>query len=71
MWVAINKDGTERVFKNEPVRIGDLWIDKKSFCQTGNISFSYGIPLKKGYIKNILGCYLTWKDLPHKVEHLI
>ena len=56
-WVAVNKDLTENIFDEKPVRGNDTWEYQISV-----------IGLPKGAIKRLIGKELTWKDEPECIN---
>lgn len=66
-WLAVDKDGIEWIFENEPSREpycddgvqGDsVWIDLNDWA----------IPLPKGSIYKLIGRELTWNDEPIELK---
>lgn len=56
VWVAVNKDGSERLYPFEPYRVTDYWTCSMYMGLSGpNI-------LPKGSIKKLIGRDLTWED---------
>lgn len=62
-WVAVDKNGTEWIFENEPSRYPDcddgvqddsVWLDLTEWA----------IPLPKGSIYKLIGRELTWNNNP-------
>lgn len=54
-WLTVdnNKDKTEVIWENRPIRNGNVW------------SFGlFGFPLPKGSIKRLIGKEMTWEDAP-------
>ena len=63
-WVAVDKNGAESIFNNEPSREGDEWWDLFDVC-SDNWS---EIALPKGSIKKLIGRDLTWEDNPVELK---
>lgn len=57
-WLAVDKDGTELIFNNEPSREDDIWIDPW---------WDEYIKLPKGSIKKLIDRELTWDDEPVEI----
>lgn len=55
-WVAVDKDGIERIFPFQPYRVIDYWTCEIYTC------FPVPITLPKGSIKKLIGRDLTWDD---------
>ena len=51
MFVAVNKNGSEYIYENEPVRTESYWVGNGSFME-----------VPKGAIKRLLGYPLKWED---------
>lgn len=59
MWLAVNKNGNEVVFKNKPIRWWrSVWIVDEGADDV--------IEMPTGTIKKLIGKELTWKDEPYK-----
>lgn len=61
-WVAVDKDGTERIYQFRPIRIE---ITNK-FAPRYNYSMQLVLP--KGYIKKLIGKDLAWEDDPVELK---
>lgn len=62
-WIAIDKDGTEKMFQSVPDRNTDYWfIDRNSI-----FNYNVCICLPKGFIKKYIGITLTWEDGPVEI----
>ena len=60
-WLAVDKDGAECVFENEPIKyVTNRWVCKWSDENC--------VLLPKGSIKKLLGKELTWDDDPVEIE---
>lgn len=63
-WIAVSKDGTERIFNKRPLRfytkkhIVDFWFVKDDTC----------VVLPKGTIKKLIGRDMTWTDEPIELK---
>jgi len=57
-WLAVDKDGSEKIYTHKPKRTGTLncWI-------ASNVSAKL-VELPKGTIKRLIGRELTWDDEP-------
>lgn len=71
-WLAVNKDGTEFIFEDEPYRLpSDADPDDKYYWEYGY--YDYGssrgyIELPKGSIEKLIGRKLTWDDKPVELK---
>ena len=64
VWAAVDKDGTEIIFQNKPIKKEgtDVWI-------LSSISWDEQfVELPKGTIKKIIGRDLTWEDEPVMIK---
>lgn len=78
-YLAVNPDGKEYAFHNEPVRVINKqnesynhWEDRETYDFIRGVTTSasdYKILLPKGTIKKIIGKNLTWKDKPVKMKY--
>lgn len=60
-WLAVDKDGTEKMFKRHPSRCkynNDAWYD----------FFNTVVELRKGSIKKLIRKQLTWEDEPIELK---
>ena len=64
-WLAVNKDGTETVSPQKPIRdfwewsyLEEIWVESE--CGSAEIT----IMLPKGSIYKLIGKELTWSDEP-------
>jgi len=57
-WVAVDKDGREHIYMDEPLRNNDSF---------GSGLAQY-VPLPEGSIEKLTGVKLTWSDEPIKIE---
>ena len=55
-WVAVDKDGTEKMYSLKPKRCETMWDE---FLEPDN---PFAIILPKGIIKKLVGRELTWKN---------
>lgn len=60
-WVAVDKDGTEYIFRKEPERLSVNWQDLM-------YGFYTDIRLPRGSIKKLIGKDLTWQDEPVELK---
>ena len=72
-WVAVDAYGDEYIFKNEPKRDGNWWVDPiyESFDgQGGALEYHHSsdIQLPKGTIKKLIGRDLNWKSKPIELK---
>lgn len=59
-WVAVDKDGSEWVYRGVPKRCeNDVWFDTY---------WEENIELPKGSIKKLIGRDLTWEDEPVELK---
>lgn len=66
-WIAVNKDGEERIFHYKPTRQNDVWRDELTYNEPRTryaIPNDYSILLPKGTIELIIGKKMTWADEP-------
>ena len=61
-WGAVDKDGTEKIFPQEPYRVLDYWT-----CPM-YVRLSAPIILPKSSIKKLIGRDLTWEDKPVELK---
>ena len=61
-WVAVDRDGSERIYHFSPYREADYWT-----CPMA-MPLSRPIELPKGSIKKLIGRDLTWKDDPSELK---
>ena len=57
-WLAVDKDGSERIYPFEPYRVTDYWTCSMYMYML----LSAPINLSKGSIKKLIGRDLTWED---------
>lgn len=63
-WLAVDKDGSEYIYSNEPIRDSVVWckdIDKHGE-DIGDM-----VELPNGSIYNLIGHNLTWEDKPVEI----
>ena len=60
-WVAVDADGSEWVFEQEPFRVIEYY-------RWGFYRWSSGIQLPKGSIKALIGRELIWNDEPVELQ---
>lgn len=65
-WLAVNKNGTELITPEKPVRVrGYQWDYSEEVCiESEQGSVSIEIELPKGSIYRLIGKELTWNDEP-------
>ena len=61
-WVAIAKDGSEKIFPLEPYRVTDYWTCSMYMFISG------ATLLPKGSIKELIGRDLNWGDNPVELK---
>lgn len=80
-YLAVNKDGSEYIFREMPQRYiiyeeddvfpsgcrSDDYFWGIEICGPYNNDIDYGIELPKGTIELLIGRKLTWKDNPIKL----
>lgn len=59
-WVAVDKDGSECVYQDKPIRKNELF-DRREYE-------SELVLLPKGSIKKLIGRELTWEDEPVELD---
>ena len=65
-YLAVDKDGTERIFNNKPYRDNYLPIWMYSYyVPLGATS----VELPKGSIRKLIGRELTWEDEPVELKN--
>lgn len=68
-WLAVDKKGNERIFRNKPKYDWCEWLDEEEFyaeCQCFDISTEIELP--KGTIKKITGRDLTFEESPFEIK---
>lgn len=78
-YLAVNPDGKEYAFHNEPTRVickhnefYSYWKDNETYDYIRGMTtsaYDYSILLPKGTIEKIIGRKLTWKDKPVKMKY--
>ena len=59
-WVAVNKDGSERIFMQKPKRfVHCIWVSTHNDYANRFYDF---VELPKGSIKKLIGKELSWED---------
>lgn len=61
-WVAVNKEGTEKMYPREPKRCETMWDE---FLEPDN---PFAIVIPKGSIKKLIGRDLSWEDNPVELK---
>ena len=65
-WVAVNKDGSERIFMQKPKRFAHgIWASTHNDYATRFYDF---VELPKGSIKKLIGKELSWEDEPVELK---
>ena len=64
-WLAVNKDGTEIITKNKPIKFPFGWEDSEGEYE-GYCDYSIIIP--NVTIQKLIGCSLTWEDEPFELK---
>lgn len=67
-WLAVDKKGKERIFRNKPKFDHFEWLDNEEFyaeCQSFNISTDIDLPDET--IQKILGKKLTFEESPIEI----
>jgi len=59
-YLVVDKDGTELLFINEPIKADKCWFDESR-------DNSHWSSLKNGTIKQLTGKELTWEDEAIKI----
>ena len=57
-WVAVDENGDEFIYGNEPYRLQNYWY----------MSDNYFVELPKGSVEKLLGRELTWNDEPVELK---
>lgn len=58
-WLAVDEDGSEYIYDEEPSRYNEFW-------DPALMTFYTGLP--KGTIEKIIGKKLTWDDEPVEIK---
>lgn len=61
-WVAVDKNGIEKIYPFEPYRVTDYWTCSMYMFLSGPVI------LPKGSIKKLIGRDLTWEDEPVELK---
>ena len=67
-WLAVDKKGKERIFRNKPEFDHFEWLDDEEFyaeCQCFNTSTDIDLP--DGTIQRIIGRKLTFEESPIEI----
>lgn len=69
-WLAVNKDGTEWIMPEKPVRgwCGHWEYLEEVYIESERGSVSIEIELPKGSVHKLLGKELTWDDDPVELQ---
>lgn len=62
-YLVVDKDGTEKIFQDEPDRDIDNWYIKETVLYTATDH----VYLPTGSIKKLIGKTLTWEDDPVEI----
>lgn len=68
VWLAVNKNGTETVSPQKPIRDFMEWSYSEEICvesECGSVELTIMLP--KGSIYKLIGKELTWNDEPVKL----
>ena len=63
-WLAVDNDGTERIFENKPYRATQYW--EADYEEDDIISNMISLP--KSSIEKLIGKKLTWDDDPVELK---
>lgn len=68
-WLAVNKDGTEKIFKHYPYRENNEWVDDSGHTSENWYSFEpdTGTTLPFNSILALTGQKITFEDEPIKI----
>lgn len=58
-YLVVDKDGTELLFVNEPIKADNTWFDDS---RDNSHTQTHWSSLKNGTIKQLTGKELTWED---------
>ena len=65
-WVAVDKDGSERIFEQKPRRFAQcVWVSTHNDYRNRFYDF---VELPKGSIKKLIGRELSWSDEPVELK---
>ncbi len=64
-WIAVNKDGEEKIFECKPER--GITTMSKIHLWTYNLGYD-SVPLPKGTIKKLIGRDMVWEDEPIELK---
>nr|DAF54468.1 MAG TPA: hypothetical protein [Siphoviridae sp. ctKwY15] len=66
-WVAVDKNGSEAIYEEEPVRNSDYdtWLSIRCDVLGRGTDF---VLIPKGSIKKLIGRELSWKDEPVELK---
>lgn len=59
-WVAVNKNGSEKIFDFEPERYEEIWVPR---------AYTNGVYIPKGTIKKLINKELNWEDNPIELKN--
>ena len=67
-WLAVDKKGNERIFRNKPNQDWFEWLDEEEFyAESQCFDISTEIELPKGTIKKMIGRELTFEESPIEI----
>lgn len=68
-WLAVDKKGNERIFRNKPNYDWWEWLDEEEvYAECQRFDISTEIELPKGTIKKIIGRDLTFEESPFEIK---
>lgn len=66
MWLAVDRDGTERTYGSEPFR--DKWCGWLEDIGLEENRMFEGVEMPEGTIEKLIGKKLTWNDEPFNYD---
>ena len=71
-WVAVNKYGSEQMFRNRPMKFRSFWVDYQELGKISEVlkrdfDEDCSIDMPSGTIEKIIGRKLTWDDEPVEI----
>ena len=71
-WVAVNKYGSEQMFRNRLMKFRSFWVDYQELGKISEVlkrdfDEDCSIDMPSGTIEKIIGRKLTWDDEPVEI----
>lgn len=67
-WVAVDKFGSENIFKGKPRRYFEQWSEHRYASLHADSWYDSAISLPKGSIEKLIGRKLSWEDEPVELK---